>query len=189
MRSLSTGTPGAIIVWMTGAVIVAITTWLWADIVFVADDYIPVGADAFYHARRILDSVADPSAFYEFDAKIHAPEGSWLTWPWGFDRLMAILTTLGLFISGADAGQVLMLIPVFWAFLNVALIVALCSELKLSFYVKILAVICYALLPFTQGMHSVGRIDHHFAEHTFFLLSILFLDTFLHNLSPESKAI
>jgi hypothetical protein len=34
---------------------------------------VPLGNDSFYHARRILDAVRDPSAFYQFDAKIHAP--------------------------------------------------------------------------------------------------------------------
>jgi asparagine N-glycosylation enzyme membrane subunit Stt3 len=53
------------------------------------DEVLPVGNDSFYHARRILDTVADPASFYEFDPKIHAPEGSLLVWPWGYDYAMA----------------------------------------------------------------------------------------------------
>lgn len=163
-----------VFVWAAGAAIAIGSAWLWADIVFVDGGAIPVGADAFYHARRILDTVADPAAFYEFDSRIHAPEGSWLTWPWGFDRLIALLTNTGMAISGnEDSARVLMVIPVAWLLVNVALMVALCSQLKLSLPVKLLVIVGYALLPFTQAMHSVGRVDHHFAEHTFYLLSVL----------------
>jgi hypothetical protein len=38
-------------------------------------EHFPVGNDSFYHARRILDAVRDLSAFYQFDPRIHAPEG------------------------------------------------------------------------------------------------------------------
>ena len=33
--------------------------------------YIPVGNDSFYHARRILDMLADPTNLYQFDSLIH----------------------------------------------------------------------------------------------------------------------
>jgi hypothetical protein len=54
----------------------------------LGSEYLPVGNDSFYHARRIIDTAADPGAFYQFDARIHAPEGSLLTWPWGYDYAM-----------------------------------------------------------------------------------------------------
>ena len=47
-------------------------------VVHVDDVYLPVSHESFYHARRILDAVADPSAYYQLDASIHVPEGSWL---------------------------------------------------------------------------------------------------------------
>ena len=34
-------------------------------------------------------AVEDPAGFYEFDPKIHAPEGSLLVWPWGYDYVIA----------------------------------------------------------------------------------------------------
>src|SRR5687767_4288559 len=74
-----------------------------------SDEYLPFGNDAFYHARRILDTVADPSAFYEFDPKIHAPEGSVLTWPWGYDYAMAMLVKAGELL-GIPAPPLLILI-------------------------------------------------------------------------------
>src|SRR5262245_50613091 len=52
--------------------------------------FLPAGQDSFYHARRIVDSLADPLRMYQFDAHIHAPEGSWITWPWAYDMLMTL---------------------------------------------------------------------------------------------------
>ena len=58
-------------------------------------EYLPVSIDSFYHARRILDTAADPASFYQFDAKIHAPEGSLLPWPWGYDYAMGWIVRTG----------------------------------------------------------------------------------------------
>ena len=45
---------------------------------------VPILNDPFYHAKRILDTTNDLFSFYQFDKQIHAPEGSWITWPWAF---------------------------------------------------------------------------------------------------------
>jgi len=42
-------------------------------------EWVPVGNDSFYHARRILDAAADNGTLVQFDKRIHVPEGSWLT--------------------------------------------------------------------------------------------------------------
>ncbi len=39
-------------------------------------EYAPVGVDSFCYARRIRYAVDDPSAFYQFDLAIQAPEES-----------------------------------------------------------------------------------------------------------------
>jgi hypothetical protein len=52
---------------------------VWLPSSWIDGHYVPVGEDSFYHARRILDAIA--GNFYEFDPRIHAPEGGWLTWP------------------------------------------------------------------------------------------------------------
>src|SRR5579862_9902736 len=58
--------------------------------------YLPVGADAFYHARRILDTVADPARFFQFDPLTHVPEGSRVTWPWAYDWTMSWIVRVAL---------------------------------------------------------------------------------------------
>ncbi|MEM9333320.1 MAG: hypothetical protein AAGA33_00615, partial [Pseudomonadota bacterium] len=55
------------------------------DAVFTPGGIVPMGNDAFYHAARILDASVGERGFYQFDAAIHVPEGSWLTWSWGYD--------------------------------------------------------------------------------------------------------
>ena len=59
-------------------------------------EFVPVGNDSFYHARRILDAAADPSAFYQFDPKIAAPEGSIVVWPWGYDYALAWIVRIAM---------------------------------------------------------------------------------------------
>ena len=65
----------------------------------IGGEYFPMGNDSFYHAARILEAVQDPAAFFQFDPKIHAPEGSLLVWPWGYDYFMAKLVGAALTIG------------------------------------------------------------------------------------------
>src|SRR5688572_21863467 len=98
-----------------------------------ADEYVPVGNDSFYHARRILDTIADPASFYQFDTKIHAPEGSLLTWPWGYDYAMAWLTKALLALGVADSPMaILVWIPVAAVFVSIGLIMLIGRRLGLS---------------------------------------------------------
>lgn len=138
-----------------------------------SDEYLPFGNDAFYHARRILDTVADPSAFYEFDAKIHAPEGSLLTWPWGYDYAMAMLVKAGqlLGISAPPIG-ILIWLPVLAVLLPVGLMMLIARRLGMSPPLVIIAGLAVALSPLTQFLFGVGQIDHHFAEYIFVLATL-----------------
>jgi hypothetical protein len=138
-----------------------------------SDEYLPFGNDSFYHARRILDTVADASAFYEFDPKIHAPEGSLLTWPWGYDYAMAMLVKAGELL-GIPAPPMLILIwlPVLAVLLPVGLIMLIARRIGLAQPLVIIAGLAMALLPLTQFLYGVGQIDHHFAEHIFVLATI-----------------
>ncbi len=75
----------SIALWLLlGAIAAGVCSLTWPQAHY-NDERIPVSMDSWYHAVRILEMVADPSSLYEFDAKIHAPEGSLLPWPWGYD--------------------------------------------------------------------------------------------------------
>jgi hypothetical protein len=131
----------------------------------VDHQYLPASADAFYHARRILDSVFSGNPVIQFDDRIHVPEGSWLTWPWGYDAVMARITSLfGPFANREDANRVLMNIPPAAAPIAVALVVNVARQLKLHFVLAALFVLGFAALPIVHALFGVGNIDHHLAE-------------------------
>ncbi|MEO8018548.1 MAG: hypothetical protein ABI769_12090 [Pseudomonadota bacterium] len=135
--------------------------------------YVPVGADSFYHARRILDTAADPSAFYQFDTRTHVPEGNLITWPWLYDYGMALITrgAIGLGLSD-DPMAVLVHIPVFMFPLTLLVMIMLCRTLALSLPATALALAGTVLFPNNQGLYSIGNIDHHFAEHLLVLATL-----------------
>src|SRR5688572_25569628 len=142
-------------------------TWTSAHL---GDEYVPFSNDSFYHARRILDTVADPASFYQFDSKIHAPEGSLLTWPWGYDYAMAWLVRAGLALGVSDSPiGILIWLPVLAVFVSMGLMLLLARRLGLAGPFVVIAGVAAALSPLTQYLHSVAQIDHHYAEYIFIL--------------------
>ena len=154
---------------------------------YTPEGFVPVGNDSFYHARRIIDTARDPAAFYEFDPKIHAPEGSLLTWPWGYDYAMGMLlragTELGL---AADPMKFLAYVPPFAVLATVGLTIMIGVALGLSWWSVLLLALCVASSPLTQGMHGIGSIDHHYAE---YIVILAFMASALRWMrEPESRA-
>ena len=142
---------------------------------FVDGRFIPVGNDSFYHARRILDAAVGERGFYQFDAMIHAPDGSWLTWPWAYDYLMAAALRIALvFNPQLEPMAFLARVPVFWVFVNSGLFLLLARKLGLGLELCAIAMLAFALAPVNQLMHGTGIIDHHFVELTFVLLALIF---------------
>jgi hypothetical protein len=135
--------------------------------------YHPVGNDAFYHARRIIDTAGE-RGFYEFDDTIHVPEGSQITWPWAYDYLLGKLLAAYLALNpDAEPMRFLAMIPPIAVVANVALFFALAGAAGLSPGLRAVAALSYAIFPFTQLMHGTGAIDHHFVEHGFVLAATL----------------
>jgi hypothetical protein len=133
---------------------------------YTPEGYVPVGNDAFYHARRIIDTAQDPSGFYEFDPRIHAPEGSLLVWPWGYDYAMGMLLRAGTKLGLADDPmRFLAYVPAFAVSVSIAFVILAARALSMSTPATTLLALCVALSPLTAGMHGVGSIDHHFAEY------------------------
>lgn len=132
----------------------------------VNNQYIPIGPDSFYHARRILDAVADPGSFFQFDAHMHAPAGAIVSWPWGYDYLMSLLVRAGLALGiSQDPLAILAHIPVFTMPLTLLLVIVICRTLNLSFPATVLALLGTVLFPLNQPLYSIGNIDHHYVEH------------------------
>ncbi|MCZ6893688.1 MAG: hypothetical protein O7H40_06525 [Gammaproteobacteria bacterium] len=177
-------------IWLlTGtAAVVAGLNWMPAS--SVDGSFVPVGPDAFYHARRILDAAIGDTGFYQFDLRIHMPEGSMLTWPWAYDWLCARIVAAFQGLSPArDPMQVLVLIPVYTTLLTAALWLALVRALGASHFAAILGGACFALSPLTQALHAVGRIDHHFVEFAFVLGFLITAITWMQNQTSRAAAL
>jgi hypothetical protein len=157
---------------LIGLIAAGVSSLTWTSAHF-GDEYVPFSNDSFYHARRILDTVADPASFYQFDSKIHAPEGSVIVWPWAYDYAMAWLVRAGLALGVSDSPiGILVWLPVLATFVSMGLLLLLARRLGLTGPFIVIAGLATALLPLTQYMHSVGQIDHHYAEYIFVLATL-----------------
>lgn len=156
----------------------------------LGEEYLPVGNDSFYHARRIIDTAVDPSSFYQFDRKIHAPEGSLLTWPWGYDYAMGWLVRIGIQLGlSTDPMRLLAWFPVVAVFFSIGLVLLLGRQLRLSPWPMTLAGLCVAMSPMTQYLHGVGFIDHHYVEYIFVLATLVAGLSWFQNLHAAGPAI
>ncbi|NNF52342.1 MAG: hypothetical protein HKN59_07875 [Gammaproteobacteria bacterium] len=160
-----------VFIWAFASFLAMAFASLQLDAAMINGQFIPFGNDSFYHARRILDAVGE-RGFYQFDSMIHLPEGSWISWSWGYDYVLAIALKAALWINpGLDKMKFLVYVPVFWVPVNVALLLAVGRTMKLPLELLAFSALAMALLPLLQMLHVVGRIDHHFMELTFVLLA------------------
>lgn len=161
------------LIWIACSVVAIFFQLMAMDAAVVDNTYVPMGNDSFYHARRILDTVADPLAFYEFDPKIHTPEGSVVVWPWGYDYLMAQIVRVSMAVGLASTPlNALMHVPVAAVILTVGLVILLSRILGLGLLYTFLAGMMVAVLPLTASLHGLGNIDHHFVEYLFVLSTL-----------------
>lgn len=177
-----------VLIWLIAGSVSCSIALLWLPTIYIDGQYIPAGVDSFYHARRILD-VVNTGLFFQFDPKIHAPEGALLSWPWAYDYLIAQIVLIVKLIFNIDDPMVIIAhLPPAWTFVNVAILLGITSLLNLSYPLRLLAALCFALLPLTQELHGAGRIDHHFMEHTMVLLTVYSgINWFRSNKSTQSS--
>ena len=153
------------LLWLAGSTLAVFAALTMLTGGYSDGEFLPSNADAFYHARRILDSLFSGSPVIQFDHRIHVPEGSWLVWPWGFDTLLTSITRLfGPYASEAQANRVLMNIPPAAIPIAVGLVVIIARQLALPFFLALLFVMGFSALPLVYMQFAVGNIDHHFAE-------------------------
>ena len=163
------------IAWLIFSLLTIGVAMLYTSASFVDGQYIPVGNDSFYHARRIIDAATGARGFYQFDTMIHVPEGSWLTWPWGYDLVLSLALRLALLIRPEmPAMKFLAYVPVIWAFVNVGLMTLIARQVRLGTAATASGLLAFSMLPLTQNLHGLGLVDHHLVELTFVLLAVLF---------------
>ncbi len=135
--------------------------------------YIPADHDSFYHARRILAALPAPWQLLQFDARIHAPEGSWVTWPWAYDMLMAALAHVALlFMPTRQPLAILDIIAPLAVSVSAALVIGCARQLGLRFALQVAAASSFALATLTRELHRVGMLDHHYVEQIFVLATL-----------------
>ncbi len=135
--------------------------------------YMPIGPDGFYHARRILDAVANPASFFQFDPNVDAPGGALVPWPWMYDYVISLIVRAALALGlSSNPMAVLVHIPPIAFLVTLGIALALGRGLRLSLPTQALALFCTAFFPLSQTLYGVGNIDHHFAEHMAVLGSI-----------------
>lgn len=162
----------AMALWLVAATIAVFFAVLMKDSAVVDGMYFPRTNDSLYHARRILDAAVGPG-FYEFDQRLHAPDGAWISWPWAYDYLMAKAAQVALWIDPTiDVLAFISYVPVAWVVVNAALFLAVATAIDLSREMRVFAMLCFAFSPLTQLLHSIAMIDHHYVEHTFVLLNV-----------------
>jgi len=162
-------------VWAICSLIAALVALQFSEAAYEekSGTWVPVSNDSFYHARRIIDAADSVFGLQQFDNKIHVPEGSWITWPWAYDWLMArALQGWQQLNPNGEPMAFLAKVPVYWTFVNSAILLGICVALGLAVPWTALVLLGYALSPLTMLLHGVGIIDHHYIEYTFVLLTV-----------------
>ena len=163
-----------LLIWLGASVVGVFFALRIKTAALVDGAYTPVGNDSFYHARRILDAAVGERGFYQFDNMIHVPEGSWLTWPWAYDYLLAQMLSVALWFSpDAEPMALLSYLPMLLLVVNTGLLVLIARELQLHAGLMLVALLAFAAFPLNQFAYGVGVLDHHSAEQMFCLLSLL----------------
>lgn len=148
---------------LVGSLVLALSTLQMTVASRVDGRYLPVGHDAFYHASRILDAV-NTGDIAQFDSRMHAPEGDWITWPWAYDAVIASVVRVVSAWTGIEPMSIAAHVPPLLGLLGLWLVVAVASLLGLATGLTAVAAGCFALHAFSQYQFGVGALDHHGAE-------------------------
>jgi hypothetical protein len=180
----------SVILWLAAGGLALILCLYCFSGTLVDGEFLPADNDSFYHARRIIDAIPHPLQMYQFDPRIHVPEGLWITWPWAYDMMMAFIGKVLMTITGAtNPMSVLAFVAPAWVFLNAALLLGVASRLGLSFPLQVITMLCFALSSLTRNLHRVGMIDHHFIEYTFVLATLYAGLRWFQDISDRRRAV
>ena len=177
------------VLWALAALVAIFFATLLRESAVFNGEYLPRTNDSLYHARRILDAAIGERGFYEFDERLHVPDGAWVPWPWAYDYLVAKALQVALWIRPAlDPMAFIAHVPVFWLGINTGLFLACTHAVGLSVGMRAVAMLGFALSPLVQLSHATGMIDHHYMELTFVLLSTWVGLRWLRNSTSRSAA-
>lgn len=173
------------LIWLLTALMVFGFSYGTRSSTILGGNILPAGNDSFYHAARMIDT-AENGGIIQFDTNMHAPEGSWVTWPWTYDYLAGKALGVALhFNPDMEPMAFLGMIPVVFTVVNVTLLLLLAWQIGLRIELIAAAGLSIGLSPTMQLLHGFATIDHHFIELIFVLGA---LSALMHWLAhPESR--
>ena len=121
-------------VWLGATLITVFFALLLRDSAIIDGVYLPRTNDSLYHARRILDAAVGSRGFYQFDERLHAPDGAWISVAVGL-RLSAARSSRKSRCGSrrlCDPAAFISYAPVAWILVNAALFMAICRAIGLS---------------------------------------------------------
>jgi dolichyl-diphosphooligosaccharide--protein glycosyltransferase len=147
-------------------VLLALTVRLWVvPVVFSNGNITLLGADTYYHARRILATVAHFPGTLAFDSYINFPYGSGIGWAPLYDQFIALIAL----VAGAGKPSLYTIeattaaVPLLLGVLTV-LLVFLITEKLFDWQVGLVSAGIFAITPSHVYVSFLGYADHHVAE-------------------------
>ncbi|MFZ2411223.1 MAG: oligosaccharyl transferase, archaeosortase A system-associated, partial [Candidatus Methanoperedens sp.] len=143
---------------------VAVRLWVF-PFVFLNGGVTLLGADSYYHARRILATVAHFPSALSFDSYINFPYGSSIGWAPLYDQFIALIALIigmgkpGLYTIEVTAALVPLLLGVLTVWL-----VFLIAEKLFDWRVGLISAGIFAITPAHVYVSFLGYADHHVAE-------------------------
>ena len=123
----------------------------------------PMGADEYYHLRRILDAVVRFPHILGVDSYVNFPHGGRAIWPVLFDwMLAAAVRVLDGNANAAQMERIVVWAPALLGTANVLLAAWLARRLH-SPLAGLLAGMLLAVLPAHWSISRIGLVDHHVA--------------------------
>lgn len=146
--------------------LLALAVRLWVvPVVFSNGNITILGADSYYHARRILATVVHFPSVLSFDSYIDFPYGSKITWAPLYDLFIAaVALVIGTGSPSAHTIEVTMaVIPPLLGILTVWLVFAI-TEKIFDWRAGLISAGIFAITPSHVYVSFLGYADHHVAE-------------------------
>ncbi len=146
--------------------LLALAVRLWVfPVVFSNGGVTLLGADTYYHARRILATVAHFPSALSFDSYIDFPYSSSIGWPPLYDQLIALIALVIGFGNPSvyTIEATTAVVPLVLGVLTV-LLVFLIAEKLFDWRVGVISAGIFAITPAHVYVSFLGYADHHVAE-------------------------
>jgi dolichyl-diphosphooligosaccharide--protein glycosyltransferase len=151
---------------LLGILLLALAVRLWVfPVVFSGGNITILGADSYYHIRRIFATVAHFPSVLSFDSYIDFPYGSKITWAPLYDMFIAAVALL----VGAGSPSIhtieltAALVPPLLGVLTVWLVFAI-TEKIFDWRAGLISAGIFAITPSHVYVSFLGYADHHVAE-------------------------